>query len=90
MYWQVTAGCIVYTGFDLSGCPGGIHALKCVRSTQDWLSFIIWDRPKTDQKIFLKSIPKESYRYIDMPHINDTPDWELEGQKKLKVGNFFE
>ena len=23
------------TGFDLSGCPGGIHALKCVRPTQD-------------------------------------------------------
>ena len=24
-----------YTGFDLSGCPGGIHALKYVRPTQD-------------------------------------------------------
>ena len=47
------------SGFDLSGCPGGIHALKFVRPTQDWLSFIIWDRPKTDQKIFLKSIPDE-------------------------------
>ena len=23
------------TGFDLSGCPGGIHALKFVRPTQD-------------------------------------------------------
>ena len=44
-------------GFDLSGCPGGIHALKFVRPTQDWLSFIIWDRPKTDPKNFLKSIP---------------------------------
>ena len=39
-------------GFDWSGCPGGIHALKCVRPTQDWLSFIIWDCPKTDQKKF--------------------------------------
>ena len=48
------------TGFDLSGCPGGIHALKIVRPTQDWLSFIIWDRPKTDQKNFLKSIPGDS------------------------------
>ena len=50
------------TGFDLSGCPGGIHALKFVQPTQDWLSFIIWDRPKTDQKIFLKSIPEESIK----------------------------
>ena len=47
----------VIAGFDLSGCPGGIHALKFVRPTQDWLSFIISDRPKTDQKNFLKSIP---------------------------------
>ena len=36
---------------------GGIHALEFVRPTQDWLSFIIWDRPKTDQKNVLKSIP---------------------------------
>ena len=45
-------------GFDLSRCPSGIHALKFVRPTQDWLSFIIWDRLKTDQKKILKSIPE--------------------------------
>ena len=39
-------GCVA--GFDLSGCPGGIQALKFVRLTQGWLSFIIWDRLKTD------------------------------------------
>ena len=52
---------ITNSGFDLSGCPGGIHALKFVRPTQDWLSFIIWDRPKTYQKNFLKSIPANYY-----------------------------
>ena len=52
----------IVSGFDLSGCSGGIHALKFVRPTQDWLSFIIWDRPKTDQKFLLKSIPE--FRFI--------------------------
>ena len=56
--WSKVEPGLKVTGFDLSGCPGGIHALKFVGPTQDWLSFIIWDRPKTDQKNFLKSIPE--------------------------------
>ena len=49
------------TSVQISGC---IHALKFVRPTQDWLSFIIWDRQKTDQKIFLKSIPVIFYEFL--------------------------
>ena len=63
-------------GFDLSGCPGGIHALKFVRLTQDWLSFIIWDRPKTDQNFFLKSIPEMRIRDIKGLIISSA-SWQL-------------
>ena len=75
----------VITGFDLSGCPGGIHALKFVRPTQDWLSFIIWGCPKTDQKNFLMSIPRLVMLHKDITWNSIQDTWQY--HRKLAYSN---